>query len=67
MGYRVVVLSRPLITQVGKVQLRVPSRIARGRFSTNAFEHHQRSEKALLATLVEMCARGLYSQGQAGH
>ena len=43
---------RKLITRVGTLELRVPQDRA-GRFSTEIFERYQRSEKALVAALVE--------------
>jgi transposase-like protein len=45
-----------LIMQVGKLELRVPQDPA-GRFSTELFECDQRSERALVAALAEMCVK----------
>ena len=43
----------PLITRVGKLELRVPQDRS-GRFSTEIFERYHRSEKAPVAALTEM-------------
>ena len=43
---------RQLVTRVGTMELRVPQD-RQGRFSTQLFERHQRSGKALVAALVE--------------
>jgi hypothetical protein len=40
------------------LELRVPQDRA-GRFSTELFEGYQRSEKALVAALAEMCVQGV--------
>jgi transposase-like protein len=47
-----------LITQVGKLELRVPQDRT-GRFSTELFERNQRSERALVAALAEMYVQGV--------
>ena len=49
---------RKLLTRVGTLELRVPQDRA-GRFSTEIFERYQRSEKALVAALVEMDVQGV--------
>jgi putative transposase len=64
LGYRSGYYPRKFITRVGTIELRVPQDRA-GRFSTEVFERYQRSEKALVAALVEMY-RGLDPQGE-GH
>ena len=57
-GYRSGYYSRTLITRVGKLELRVPQD-RQGRFSTEAFERYQRSEKALVSALAEMYVQGV--------
>lgn len=57
-GYRSGSYSRNLITRVGTLELRVPQD-RDGRFSTQVFERYQRSEKALVSTLVEMYIHGV--------
>jgi len=57
-GYRSGSYSRGLMTRVGKLELRVPQDRA-GEFSTELFERYQRSEKALLAVLVESYVQGV--------
>lgn len=52
-GYRSGYYSRGLVTRLGKIELRVPQD-RNGLFSTEVFERYQRSEKALVAALVEM-------------
>jgi putative transposase len=58
LGYRSGYYSRFLITRIGKLELRVPQD-RQGRFSTELFERYQRSEKALVAALVEMYVQGV--------
>ena len=58
LGYRSGHYSRTLVTRVGKLELRVPQD-RDGRFSTELFEHNQRSEQALVATLAEMYVQGV--------
>jgi len=58
LGYRSGHYSRKLITRVGTLELRVPQD-RQGRFSTEIFERYQRSEKALVAALVEMYVQGV--------
>jgi transposase-like protein len=57
-GYRAGYYSRQFITRIGSIELRVP-RDRDGKFSTELFERYQRSEKALLAALVEMYVQGV--------
>src|SRR6476661_8227193 len=57
-GYRSGYYGRTLITRVGKLELRVPQDRT-GRFSTELFERHQRSERALVAALAEMYVQGV--------
>lgn len=58
LGYRSGYYGRTLVTRVGKLELRVPQD-RQGRFSTELFERHQRSERALVATLAEMYVQGV--------
>jgi transposase-like protein len=58
LGCRAGYYSRTLVTQVGKLELRVPQD-RDGRFSTELFERYQRSEQALVATLAEMYVQGV--------
>lgn len=57
-GYRSGHYQRSLITRVGKLELRVPQD-REGLFRTELFERYQRSEKALLAAMVEMYIQGV--------
>jgi len=57
-GYRAGYYGRSLVTRVGKLEIRVPQD-REGRFSTELFERYQRSEKALVAALVEMYVQGV--------
>ena len=57
-AYRRGYYTRSLITRVGTLELRVPQDRL-GRFSTELFERYQRSEKALVGTLVEMYVQGV--------
>ena len=57
-GYRSGYYQRKLITRVGTLELRVPQD-RQGRFSTEVFNRYQRSEKALVAALVEMYVQGV--------
>ena len=57
-GYRSGYYTRTLVTRVGKLELRVPQD-RQGRFRTEVFERYQRSEKALVAALVEMYVQGV--------
>jgi putative transposase len=58
LGYRAGHYGRTLVTRVGKLELRVPQD-REGRFSTELFERHQRSERALVAALAEMYVQGV--------
>ena len=58
LGYRAGYYNRTLITRVGKVELRVPQD-RQGRFRTEVFERYQRSEKALVAAMLEMYVQGV--------
>ena len=58
LGYRAGYYNRTLITRVGKVELRVPQN-RQGRFRTEVFERYQRSEKALVAAMLEMYMQGV--------
>jgi putative transposase len=57
-GYRAGYYNRMLVTRVGKVELRVPQD-RQGRFRTEVFERYQRSEKALVAAMLEMYVQGV--------
>jgi transposase-like protein len=52
LGYRSGHYPRKLIARVGTLELRVPQD-RQGRFSTEIFSRYQRSEKALVAALIE--------------
>ncbi len=58
LGYRAGYYHRTLVTRVGKVELRVPQD-RQGRFRTEVFERYQRSEKALVAAMLEMYVQGV--------
>ncbi len=58
LGYRAGYYNRTLITRVGKVELRVPQN-RQGRFRTEVFERYQRSEKALVAAMLDMYMQGV--------
>jgi len=58
LGYRSGYYCRSLVTRIGKIELRVPQD-RQGRFSTELFERYQRSEKALMAALIEMYIQGV--------
>lgn len=49
---------RDLTTRVGTIELKVP-RIRNGEFSTEIFQRYQRSEKALVLSLLEMVVNGV--------
>jgi putative transposase len=49
---------RPLVTRIGKIVLNVP-RHRNVPFETMLFDHYQRSESALLATMMEMVVQGV--------
>ena len=57
-GYRAGHYPRSLVTRVGKLELRVP-RDRDGRFSTELFARHQRSDRALVSALAEMYIQGV--------
>jgi putative transposase len=58
LGYRSGYYGRTLITRVGKIELRVPQD-RQGRFRSEVFERYQRSEKALVAAMLEMYVQGV--------
>jgi putative transposase len=58
LGYRSGYYGRSLVTRVGKLELRVPQDRG-GHFRTEVFERYQRSEKALVASLMEMYIQGV--------
>lgn len=58
LGYRSGYYPRKLIARVGTLELRVPQD-RQGRFSTEIFSRYQRSEKALVAALIEMYVQGV--------
>lgn len=57
-GYRNGAKPRTLHTRVGTLELRVPQD-REGTFSTEVFGRYQRSEQALVATLMEMYGQGV--------
>jgi putative transposase len=57
-GYRNGFRKRDIFTRVGRITLRIP-RDREGRFSTQLFEHYQRSEKALVLSLQESYLQGV--------
>jgi putative transposase len=57
-GYRSGYYERDLMTRMGKIELRVPQDRS-GLFSTELFERYQRSEKALLSSMIEMYLQGV--------
>jgi putative transposase len=58
LGYRSGYYGRTLVRRVGKIELRVPQD-RQGRFRTEVFERYQRSEKALVAAMLEMYVQGV--------
>jgi len=58
LGYRAGYYSRMLVTRVGPIELRIPQD-RQGRFRTEVFERYQRSEKALVAAMLEMYVQGV--------
>src|SRR3954471_22923669 len=58
LGYRAGYYTRMLMTRVGHIELRVPQD-RQGRFRTEVFERYQRSEKALVAAMLEMYVQGV--------
>ena len=63
LSYRSADYARSLIRRVRKLELRVPQD-RNGRFSTEIFERYERSEKALVVALTEMCIQG-YRSGRS--
>ena len=57
LSYRSGYYTRPLVTRVGKLELRVAQN-RNGQFSTEIFERYQRSEKALVAELTQIYIPG---------
>jgi putative transposase len=57
-GYRNGYKPRTLTTRLGRMELMVP-KDREGRFQTELFERYQRSEKALMLSLVEMYVHGV--------
>lgn len=57
-GYRNGSYNRSLITRVGRIELSV-CRDREGKFQTELFARYQRSEQALLLTMVEMYLKGV--------
>lgn len=57
-GYRNGYRLRPLYTRVGALTLRVPQ-LRNGSFSTEIFARYQRSEQALVLSLMEMVVNGV--------
>src|SRR5579859_6909070 len=57
-GYRNGYKPRRLTTRVGRLTLRVPQ-VREGTFSTELFARYQRSEQALILTLMEMVVNGV--------
>src|SRR5579875_4119226 len=60
-GYRNGYKSRQLTTRVGALTLLVPQ-VRDGQFSTELFARYQRSEQALVLTLMEMVVNGVSSR-----
>jgi putative transposase len=63
-GYRNGYRPRALTTRVGRIALRVPQD-RDGTFSTELFARYQRSEQALVATLMEMYLHGVSTRNVA--
>jgi putative transposase len=63
-GYRNGAKPRTLTTRVGTLQLRVPQD-RDGTFSTELFARYQRSEQALVTTLMEMYLQGVSTRNVA--
>ena len=57
-GYRNGTYQRKLTTRVGTIELEVP-RDREGTFQTALFQRYQRSEKALVLTLMQMVVQGV--------
>jgi transposase-like protein len=60
-GYRNGYQPRQLTTRVGTLHLRVPQ-VRDGSFSPELFERSQRSEQALVCTLMEMVVNGVWTR-----
>ena len=58
MDYRNGTRDRELVTRIGKIELKVP-RHRNIPFTTLIFDHYQRSEAALLTTMIEMVVQGV--------
>ena len=58
LGYRSGYYSRKLVTRFGVIELAVPQD-RKGQFKTELFERYSRSEKALVAAMVEMYLQGV--------
>lgn len=56
--YRNGTRDRELVTRIGKIELKVP-RHRNIPFTTMIFDHYQRSESALLTTMIEMVVQGV--------
>jgi len=63
-GYRNGTKPRTLTTRVGTIELRVPQD-REGTFSTELFARYQRSEQALVTTLMEMYVQGVSTRNVA--
>jgi len=64
-GYRNGSYERDLITRAGSITLRVPC-FRDGSFSTELFARYQRSEQALVVTLMEMVVNGVSTRKSPG-
>jgi transposase-like protein len=58
-GYRNGSYERDLTARVGRLQLEVPRDLWGGTFSTELFDRYQRSEKALVLSLMQMVVQGV--------
>jgi transposase-like protein len=63
-GYRNGYKPRQLTTRVGTLTLRVPQ-VREGTFSSDLFARYQRSEQALILTLMEMVVNGVSTRKEA--
>jgi putative transposase len=57
-GYRNGSYNRTMTTRVGTIELEVP-RVRDGEFSTEMFQRYQRSEQALVLSMMEMVVNGV--------
>ncbi|NLH94182.1 MAG: IS256 family transposase [Candidatus Cloacimonetes bacterium] len=57
-GYRNGTRERPITTRVGRLTLEVPQ-FRQGKLPVDMFERYQRSEQALIVTLMEMAVNGV--------